>query len=458
MSVKSRGLGLSSMGLNVGRTLMAEVVVIAMGLGMAVLLARGLGPKANGMYALALLLPTMLATFLNLGIGPSNVYHVGRKDLTAREALRASVWVWVALAGIGLVASPIVLSIWGDQWFPGVPGSLMVLALISFPMTLLQSYIATLLQGVQDFRRYNGLMIVTPFVTLVLSALLILVFDTGVVGAVSAYVVGQGLSLLLAWYVLRPHVARGEDARHTPADTRSYVRTSIKYGWKAHLGNILAFVNYRVDIFLVNLYLTPALAGIYWVSIQIAERMWILSKVVSVVMLPRLSELHTEEEKRLALTPLVSRLVLAVTILGSLLLALVSKPAIDILFGAEFSPARNALLLLLPGVVAGSSARVVANDISARGRPEVNSMISGAVMVINVAANVVLIPRYGINGGAIATSIAYGVNALIKFIVYSKMTGRSPFELVILTRDDLSLVRDGWQLVKERRARRRSQE
>ena len=53
---------------------------ILLGLAISILLARGLGKENRGIFALALLLPNMLYTFMRLGIGAATVYYVGRGD------------------------------------------------------------------------------------------------------------------------------------------------------------------------------------------------------------------------------------------------------------------------------------------------------------------------------------------------------------------------------------------
>ncbi len=118
--------------------------------------------------------------------------------------------------------------------------------------------------------------------------------------------------------------------------------------------NILAFINYRADLFLVNLFLTPSMAGIYVVAIAITERLWLFSKAVAAAVLPRLSELHDREEIRRRLTPIVARWVLYLTILGGCALVPVVLYLLVPVFGAGYARAINAILLLMPGVVIGS--------------------------------------------------------------------------------------------------------
>lgn len=52
-----------------------------LGRSLSILLARVPGPEGNGNYAVVILLPNMLSTFLNLGVAPANVHFVERSAL-----------------------------------------------------------------------------------------------------------------------------------------------------------------------------------------------------------------------------------------------------------------------------------------------------------------------------------------------------------------------------------------
>ena len=69
-----RGLGLASLFKNSSTTLGRQLAAGLLQLGTVIVIARVYGAKANGAYAVALLLPTMLSTFLNFGVGPANVF------------------------------------------------------------------------------------------------------------------------------------------------------------------------------------------------------------------------------------------------------------------------------------------------------------------------------------------------------------------------------------------------
>ncbi|MCM8535313.1 MAG: hypothetical protein NE334_05200, partial [Lentisphaeraceae bacterium] len=47
-----------------------------------ILIARNFGVKANGEYAISLLVSSMFVTFFNLGLSPANVYFIASKKLS----------------------------------------------------------------------------------------------------------------------------------------------------------------------------------------------------------------------------------------------------------------------------------------------------------------------------------------------------------------------------------------
>ena len=447
-----RGLGLKKLGGNAGLTFAAQFGAAAIGFGLSIMLSHSLGLEGLGWYRMALLLPTTMVQLLEFGITYANVYHIGRGDVNGREVMRANLWIWGFITAVGLIASTTIILVKGSQWFPGIPQGLMLLAMFSFPPALLQFYCQSILQGYQDFRRFNYLTVIVQLTTFLLSAFLIFGFHLGVTAVITAFLLGQVLSLLITVLMLRPYLKKVPSAE-AHVSWWAYGRKAVGYGWKQHLSAIIAFVNYRIDFFFVNLFLGPALAGTYYISIQLGESMWMISKVVSTVLLPRLAELHHEEQTRLQLTPLITRLVFSFTALAALVVGALAVPIVS-LWGKDAAPAAAALVWLLPGIVMGAATRIIAYDFSARGKPEYNSYLAIVVVVINVAANVLLIPRVGIIGGAISTTIAYTANTIATVYLYRRFSDISSWKLFILQREDIALLREAASAAATRVTRR----
>lgn len=420
---------------NIAATLGRQLGAGLLQLATLAIIARVYGAEGNGAYTIALLLPTMLASLLNMGIGPANVYFLGAGKVSPLTAWRKTLALYIGLVVVGTLIGILVLLFFSESWFPGVPELLLWFALSIFPFSLLLGFVSSFYQGLQQFRQFNVVLLLQPVITLLGVILLVATGNKSIGWLLSAYLAGVCLTLLVSIKLLKPLLTSGTDQQS------DYAKASLSYGIKAHLSNVVTFVNYKADIFLVNLFVGPAAAGVYVIAVQFAERLWILSTAVSTVLLPRLSQLSGDEERKKELTPLACRWTLTLTFIGTLFLLIIAQPLIKVVFGEAFLDAVWVLVLLAPGVVLWAGARVLSNDIASRGRPEINFYISLLVLTINIVGNILLIPVYGIEGAAISTSVAYTVDFTAKFFIYSKIVSVNVFDLIFLNKQDMRMMK-----------------
>ena len=158
-------------------------------------------------------------------------------------------------------------------------------------------------------------------------------------------------------------------------------------------------------MFIVNYFLGPAGAGLYSVSVRLAELLWYLPNAVGFAIFPKVAA--TGADKMNAFTPRVFRMTLGLTVLGALGLALLGKPIIQLVYSSVFESAYVPMLVLLPGVVLLGGAKVLTNEMAGRGYPLYNSVNTSLTLMVTVLLDWVLIPRFGIIGAALASTIAY---------------------------------------------------
>lgn len=430
-----KNLGLRALASNTAANLIRQIAVGLVQLTILAIIGRIYGPQGSGFYTVSLLLPSLLANLLNLGLAPANVYYLASRQVSPVVVWRVSFIMTLGLGLFGLASGGVLIVCFGDDWFPAIPERLLWLALASFPLALATSAASSIFQGLQQFRAFNIVLVAQPLLSLLGVLGITLLGYRGIEGLLIVYNLAYLASLMFAIVALRPYMPRGEyEVR------KGYAKLAFRYGYKAHLSNILAFLNYKIDIFLVNFYLGATSAGLYVLAVQLSERLWMLSQAVSTTLLPRLSELSNDEEKRLALTPIITRGVLWVSAAAGLALSLIASPMIVLIFGPAFAASFPPLLLLLPGIVLGSASRVLANDIAARGRPEFNMYTSIIVVCVNIVGNVLLIPAYGIIGASLATTVAYTLNFALRLVIHQWFT-RTPWcRNIIPTRQDIDLI------------------
>jgi O-antigen/teichoic acid export membrane protein len=112
-----------------------------------------------------------------------------------------------------------------------------------------------------------------------------------------------------------------------------------------------------------------------------------------------------------------TRLNLALMVIMMLGLAVLARRFVPLYFGEEFAPAVEPLLLLLPGVLGFALARPI--FAIGQGKGEIKQLVlaTGGAAGLNLLLNLLLIPRYGIQGAAIATSIGYGSMAIFHILI-----------------------------------------
>jgi len=427
-------------------TFISGILSLLLGIGASIILARVLGPEGRGIYALAILLPSLIVTFGNLGIGPATVYYVAQGEFRRQEILGNNVFLSVGIGGIGIVAGLIVVLFFREKVFPGVAPGYLLLALVLVPVEVFFSYVRYVLLGAQRIKEFNYVQIAQSVLFLGFVALALLGLKAGVTGAILA-----GLFTWLVVDALVFHLARRVAGGVDFKPNSSYIKQATAYGIQAHLSNILGFLNYRVDMFLVNGFLGPAAVGLYAVGVGLVERLWMISQAASTVLFPRVAA-EKEEDRRKEFTPLVARTVLWTTALGALLLALLSRWIVLLLYSEAFLPAVSALQALLVGIVALSAGRVLSNDIAGRGFPGLNIYTGLAAVATNIVLNLLWIPRYGIVGAAWASTASYTVSFLSALFFYCWLSGNRWIKVVFPQPGDWMIYRRAmsklWQQVK----------
>ncbi len=387
--------------LHVGTTFVAQIVSAFLAIINAALVARWLGVEGKGVLSLLLLVPNMLGLFLGGGLGVANVYYTGVQRWGVRTLAQNSVGITFLATVLGCIGIGIAaLSRMLPRLLPNVPLSLMWIALLVFPVSLLSGYLVAILQGLQRIVTVNLVTVLQSAVTLVLNVLLVVVLNAGFVGALSASILAGTVNLaVVGWLLYRA------GARFRPAWNPAVMRSTLGYGLRGYVGNVLQFFNYRLDMFIVNYFLGAAGTGIYSVSVALAELLWYLPNAVGFVIFPKAAASKPQTMNRF--TPRVFGITLALTLLAGVGLAVIGRPFIRIVYSDDFLAAFEPLLALLPGVVLMGSAKVLTNEIAGRGYPHYNSINSGLALIVTIGLDLFLIPRYGVLGASVASSIAY---------------------------------------------------
>lgn len=411
-------------------TFSSQILISALGLTISIILARGLGPAGRGIYALIILIPAVMFKLGSLGIEAANVYFTGSKRYEVKHIVSNSLFTSILL---GLV---LILSFYGISHldiFQDFLNSNQInplylwLVVLTIPFSLLCRFLKNIFLGKEKIITFNKIGIFQIVFQLIAIIVFVLILRQGVFGAVFSYVLAISGVTLFAILLIR------KITKISLSFNRRLFKDSAKYGLKAYFGNLAQFFNYRLDMFLVALFLTPAAVGYYCIAVGIAERLWMIPGAIATVLFPRVSSLSVQAN---ALTPRVCRHTFLIIFVLSLILAFFTKPLIKILFGSAFLPSVMPLLILLPGVIALGGAKTLTADLAGRGKPQLGTYAALTSLAINVPLNLYLIPKWGISGAAFASTVAYTLATVIVIIAFTKISKKSWSEVLLIKKQD----------------------
>jgi O-antigen/teichoic acid export membrane protein len=170
-------------------------------------------------------------------------------------------------------------------------------------------------------------------------------------------------------------------------------------------GKIIGYI----DTLLLTYFGNLTHVGIYNVVLPSALIFLFFAKAVGSMVFPMSSELWARKDNtRLTMgISMIHKYLFMFTIPLILVIFYYTPFFLDLLFGPRYVTGALAMQILLLGVLVYIIASVNNNLISGIGQPVQVAKIILSSAVLNVILNLILIPKYGIVGAAVATSISY---------------------------------------------------
>ena len=111
--------------------------------------------------------------------------------------------------------------------------------------------------------------------------------------------------------------------------------------------------------------------------------------------------------------------------------------ALRVLFGERSAGSVAPMLILLPGVVMMGLYLLLTRNFTSRNRQQTNIVAAVVAVFANVGLNLVLIPRLGISGAALASVGSYGLAGVILLVMFRRDAGLRYRDVLLLTRADV---------------------
>lgn len=415
-------------------------------------LARRMGPELQGVVSFATMLVALLVMGAGLGFDSSAVYFLNRVGMQSRRYLRR---IAPALAAGALLAGGLLTAL----HFTGSLGLdrsgepfvyALVLALFPLDMLLqLARYLFLARERISDYNRIDRLQALV--LLLAVGTALVLRPDS-VAWVLAGYLTARLTVLASVVASLRRQPLDLPDAEGPERTLGDVLRYSV-FPW---IGNFLAVLGVRLDTVLVAWFAvrSPAVSaadlGYYTVCMMALSRLQDLQMAVQNAYFPRVASLPLDEARALAARFFRLSWLLY---LGVLLAVLAGGLPVLSAFGPGYSSAFPAFATMAVGMLAlRANTGVLALYFTSIGKPQLPVRVNAAATAASLLLGLLLIPRLGILGAALAN---FGACLTAKLAIVWIFAG-SPagwWRELRLRRSDLRDVRD-WFRDKLRTHRR----
>ena len=418
----ARGASIFFFGIMVGRLL---------GYFIRIVVARTLGVANYGLISLGISVLEIAATIGLLGL-PTAInrfvpfYLAQKKPDAARGTIRSALKIVLPMSGIIatiilLFNTDIAVNVYKK---PALIPVLQYLAL-GIPFYALMMFNSSIFTGLkrmdlivytQQLLRYIA--ILSIFIILYLNGF-------GLKAALFAYPIGYFLTAVIGLIIaqkLFPFFGKSLLAKPN-------YREIIDYSWPLILVSMIWFIMDRVATLMLGYFKSAEIVGIYNVGMPLAQFLPAILQSFTTIFMPIASTListkNFQELKKAYST--TSKWILLLTLPLFFALVYYARELIIILFGKEFVAGAPVLQILSVGFLFHAIVGPTTTTLNAFKKTKITLVNTAVCFAVNIALHLILIPRYGSVGAAIASAAALILINLLAVIELQVMYRITPF-------------------------------
>lgn len=429
--------------MNFGKMLAGNIAFrslnIVAGVLVTVLLTRLMSTGGYGVFSLLVVNATIFSLISCLGSESGITYQFASGGLKPGKIFSIIYIIILFQLGVLILTELIHFNITGTYWMTGGKElKFLVWGLIYlFSISLIDKYTA-FLNGNHLYILANKIIFFSNIITLTMLGCLYFFYELQdtffYLQAIIATTCLQAF-LLLTFF----HIFSKQPLRFSSIEKKDW-KLFFTYSFVVFITNLIQFLAYRVDYWLVNHYKGIDALGLYSLSVKLGQLFWVFPILFASIIFPRVADKQMKYDVSKFLTLL--RISNSFIFFAMLPAALLAGWFIPFLFGAGFNGSIQPFIILLPGLLMFSVNIMLAAWFAGRDLLRVNLIGSTICFLLVLLLDLWLIPLKGITGAAMATSIAYSLSALYSIWKFSGIENRSIRSIIIFQAND-------WLSVKE---------
>jgi O-antigen/teichoic acid export membrane protein len=358
-------------------------------------LTRYLGPEKFGFYSVALSLAGLFFPLADMGFDLHMTRMISANPQSLRQELSRTISAKIIFAAVFWFLT--LFTAYSLDYSPALVG---YTALIGFSLavgSMAQAYIGAI-RALQKMRYESTSLFAGKIVTMI-GILLLIAMKASLTLIMIAHIAGSITVFISAVYFLKSQI--GEVAfRFSLAEFRIRLKGALPFGLSA----IFVAVYFKIDTVMLSKMVEASQVGLYNAAYNIVLASMILSTPLVVAIFPVLASVYSvrrDEADQVFHEGLKYSLIIAVP-LGAGILLMVG-PLVRFAYGAEFGGSAELLMIIGGTIPLIFATNLMGHSLGAAGYQSRVAIVALFNAVFNIVLNLILIPRTGARGAAIAT-------------------------------------------------------
>ena len=416
---------------NVKLVFVANALILFCGVVTSLLSAWALGPAGRGDLLVVTLWPPVCALLVTFGLDQAHRYWVAKDPDCASTLFSNAIFFALTVGPITVALSELVIPHVVGERSPEVM-RLVRIYLVNIPAALIQFLMIGLLEGSRRFG-WAGASRLLFFVVQAVAYFFLwfygrLTVESAALTLVAAQFGAMFLSLFAVMRELKP--------RWRPS--WSSWKAALGYSVRDYPGIMADFTTLRLDQLLLGGMASSAAIGLYFIAVRLSEMVAILASSIADALMPEVAASEVDRAERLLGRSL--RLTLYTHLLALVPLWIGAPYALRYVYGAGFLGATLTLRILLIASVVLSAGGIMISGLRGFGNPGLATVARLASAVVTVISLLLLLPRLGIVGAAVASLLGYSMTMFIGLFWLLRKTKLGVWSYLRPRREDIPIA------------------
>jgi O-antigen/teichoic acid export membrane protein len=382
-----------------------------------IIIARYFDPEVYGLFNLAIMIIGILAALATLGLPDGLIRFISydRKNrylskskylfnLSSKIIFTISIVLTIIFY---LLAEFISVSVFKK---PELTIYLEIFSL-SLPFLSVTSIMLSLIRAFEKIGIYSLIQNILQNLIRLIIIIILLLLGWSVGSILGSYIISVILITIISYLFSRKYILALEKNKDIKEkDKKSLRKDFFDYSWPIVFLGIIGSLLYWTDSFVIGYFMKASDVGFYNVAFTLIGLLGIAPELFMQLFLPLVVKEYSKNRLELIqeISKQIAKWILIINVPIFVIMIIYPGVIINVLFGADYLSAETPLrILAIGGFFVAIFMSLSSNLLSMKGKSKLLLINTLFIAFFNFILNVLLVPKYGLNGAAFATMVSW---------------------------------------------------